>query len=87
MAPWRRRAAQQLAELRLVLKDLEEVHGEDPEALQRARMDVNRECGIDPLGWLWPLPGILIPQVPALSSERRQTAYDWLAGTVVVHQK
>jgi uncharacterized RDD family membrane protein YckC len=50
-------------------------------------MDLYSDRGIYPLGWLWPLPGILLPQVPALSSARRQTAYDWLAGTVVVREK
>ncbi|MDQ6804627.1 MAG: RDD family protein [Actinomycetota bacterium] len=87
-APWQRRAAQRLSELESALKDLQEVHREDSEALQRATIDFYRARDIDPLGsWLWPLPGVLMPQVPALSSERRQTAYDWLAGTVVVRQK
>jgi membrane protein insertase Oxa1/YidC/SpoIIIJ len=87
IAPWRRRTAHRLNELQSALKDLQDVHGEDPEALQRATMDLYSDRGIYPLGWLWPLPGILLPQVPALSSARRQTAYDWLAGTVVVREK
>lgn len=70
------------------LKDVQQAHRDDPEAQQRAMRDVYRSHGVHPLSSCpWQIPGIVIPSLPALWSPRRQTAYDGLAGILVVSQK
>jgi uncharacterized RDD family membrane protein YckC len=83
--PRRRRAMQRMDDLQPGLKDIQRAHRDDPEALERAMMDFHKAHDVNPLRACLPLvPGMLLLSLPALLSRRRQTAIEWLAGTVVV---
>lgn len=87
-AQQRSRAQQRLDELQPALKELQHTYRGDPDALNQALSDFYRAHQVNPLrSCLWQLPGLALPQLPALWSARSQTAGEWLSGTVVVHQK
>ena len=87
-APVKRRGELRLSELQPALAEVQRMYRDDPEARQRAIADLYRAHNVNPLSsCLWQLPGMAMPVLPALWSRRRQAAFEWLAGTVVVRQK
>lgn len=62
-------ADERLSALQPTLKELQQAHRDDPDALNRAMIDLYRTHDVNPLGSCrWQLPGLLLPQVPALLS-------------------
>lgn len=83
-----RRTAERVRSIGLALEDVQQAHSEDPEEQQQAMPAYYQAHRANPLSSLpWALIGIVMPSLPALWSPRRQTAFDRLAGTVVVRQK
>jgi hypothetical protein len=70
------------------IAELEETLGDDPEALQRAAAEIQREKGASCLGVLAPSCALgLVEPLTVFLSPRRQSAIERVAGVVVVRTR
>jgi RDD family len=86
--PYERRQREQIQALQSQLEAIRQQHADDPQAEQRATMDLFAAHRVKPgRGCLVGLVAGLIPQLAFIWTPRGQSIPDWLAGVVVVRDR